>query len=329
MPNGVVGIVRLGVGILSGGPPFFGNWPAVPLDINIDGDSISTTAFQTTPPGPYWEIAQNSNILQPSSGYSYAQNIAVGGEKVSTMAANIATAGASVVSAAHAAGHKAVASVFGGTNDFCNPSYPSATVAQVEASWQLYASNARSAGFDYVVLGGILPRGEDGVPSALPAQFNIDRQQANSDAVANYKSWGFDAVCPIGLDPSWNNIPAIFGNILTGGDQTHPLPPGATIFALYWAYAIMSIGSNALLTGVSVASGTSAGGTNLTVTGRGFSRQFTPVVGIGGIQATNVTVLSDTQLTCTTGAAYGTGTGPCFVLTGLGSAALYNAWTYT
>ena len=302
------------------------SWPTTALGLILDGDSITTLAFTPPPPAPYWLYAQ-ANLL-PSGWGSQIADIAVAGEKVSTMAANLPGSVSSDIATAHSNGQVAVCWVFGGTNDLCNPTYPATTVSAVESSWQSYAAGARAAGADYVILGGILPRGLDGSDNTLPPQFNIDRQQCNADAALNYATWGFDAFTYIGDDPSFNNLANLTNNVLFGGDETHPLAAGHAIYANYFTRALMSIGSTATLTAIGPNRGAIAGGTLIEVHGSGFSGSPSPLVVIGGIIASSITVLSDTILTCVTGVSVGTGLGPSMVFTRLGSAILRNSFTW-
>ena len=82
----------------------------------------------------------------------------------------------------------------------------------------------------------------------------------------------------------------------------------------------------ATLTAISPASGTTAGGTSVTLTGTGFTGATG--VTLGGTAATGVTVVSDTTITCTTPAGTA-GTASVVVTTPGGANAANTLYTYT
>src|SRR5208282_733523 len=77
---------------------------------------------------------------------------------------------------------------------------------------------------------------------------------------------------------------------------------------------------------VSPTSGPSAGGTSCTITGTNYSG--TPIVTFGGNPATNVVVVSGTQITCVTPVGF-PGTVDVKVTETAGTATLHNGYTYT
>ena len=83
-------------------------------------------------------------------------------------------------------------------------------------------------------------------------------------------------------------------------------------------HAIALKGPIATITGVLPISGPSSGNTNITITGTQFEAAAT--VTIGGAPATNVVVVSDTQITATTPAGF---PGPAVVTVGLGSSTAF------
>lgn len=80
------------------------------------------------------------------------------------------------------------------------------------------------------------------------------------------------------------------------------------------------------ITSVSPPSGPQAGGTNVTLTGSNLTG--TTAVTVGGFAATNVTVVSDTQVTFTTGAASSPVFGSVVATNSVGIGARNNAFTY-
>jgi hypothetical protein len=80
------------------------------------------------------------------------------------------------------------------------------------------------------------------------------------------------------------------------------------------------------VTGISPNSGTTAGGTRVTVTGSGFQSGAT--VTVGGVAATSVNVVSSTMLTAVTG-AHATGTVSVVVTSNSVAATLANSYFYT
>lgn len=78
--------------------------------------------------------------------------------------------------------------------------------------------------------------------------------------------------------------------------------------------------------GITPNTGPEAGGTTVTATGSGFIDGETTVT-VGGVDATGVTVTSDTELTFVTPA--GTGTADVVITTTGGSVTLTDAFTYT
>ena len=80
------------------------------------------------------------------------------------------------------------------------------------------------------------------------------------------------------------------------------------------------------VTAISPATGPTAGGTQVTITGAGFAANST--VTIGGVACTNVTVVSATQIRCTTGAK-AAGTYDVVVTSSGASATLAAAFTYS
>ena len=79
------------------------------------------------------------------------------------------------------------------------------------------------------------------------------------------------------------------------------------------------------VTGISPSSGSTAGGTSVTITGTGFAGATS--VTMGGIPATNVAVVNSTTITCTT-PAQATGTASVLVTTPLGSNVANTLFTY-
>jgi len=100
------------------------------------------------------------------------------------------------------------------------------------------------------------------------------------------------------------------------------VPEAATsgVFAIsggYW-HSVALKGPPATITGVLPISGPSSGNTNITITGTNFVSPAT--VTIGGAPATNVVVVSDTQITATTPAGF---PGPAVVAVNLGSSTAF------
>jgi hypothetical protein len=108
----------------------------------------------------------------------------------------------------------------------------------------------------------------------------------------------------------------------------NPTPQANIVFT--WAQEQPFLGGAAVaptVSAVSPSSGTTAGGTNVTITGTGFIAGATAVVGqgsgpvTGAIALTNVTVVSPTQITATTGGGAKAGTFSLFVTTSGGTSA--------
>ena len=93
---------------------------------------------------------------------------------------------------------------------------------------------------------------------------------------------------------------------------------GVSAIAGGYGHTIALKGPIATITGVLPISGPSSGGTNITITGTNFFNPST--VTIGGAPATNVVVVSDTQITATTPAGF---PGPAVVTVGLGSSTAF------
>ena len=99
------------------------------------------------------------------------------------------------------------------------------------------------------------------------------------------------------------------GGVLVWGDNgsnqcTIPLAATSGVIAIAMgnSHIIALKGPPVTITGVLPISGPSSGGTNITITGTNFESPAT--VTIGGIPATNVVVVSDTQITATTPAGF-------------------------
>ena len=75
-------------------------------------------------------------------------------------------------------------------------------------------------------------------------------------------------------------------------------------------------------------SGSAAGGTNITVRGTGFSQGGTTTVELGAVPATNVSVVSDTEVTCTVPAGT-VGAVDVTLTNSRGTDTLAGAFTYT
>ena len=93
---------------------------------------------------------------------------------------------------------------------------------------------------------------------------------------------------------------------------------GVTAIAGGYHHTIALKGPITTITGVLPISGPSSGGTNITITGTQFEAAAT--VTIGGAPATNVVVVSDTQITATTPAGF---PGPAVVTVNLGSSTAF------
>ena len=93
---------------------------------------------------------------------------------------------------------------------------------------------------------------------------------------------------------------------------------GITAIAASFINTLALKGPPATITGVLPISGPSIGGTNITITGTNFEAPAT--VTIGGSPATNVVVVSDTQITATTPAGF---PGPAVVTVNLGSSTAF------
>ena len=93
---------------------------------------------------------------------------------------------------------------------------------------------------------------------------------------------------------------------------------GITAIAASFINTLALKGPPATITGVLPISGPSSGNTNITITGTNFEAPAT--VTIGGASATNVVVISDTQITATTPAGF---PGPAVVAVNLGSSTAF------
>jgi len=103
------------------------------------------------------------------------------------------------------------------------------------------------------------------------------------------------------------------------GQSTIPASAQSGVIAIAsGVYHTIALKSHETITGVLPISGSSSGGTNITITGTQFDAAAT--VTIGGAPATNVVVVSDTQITATTPAGF---PGPAVVTVGLGSSAAF------
>ncbi len=99
---------------------------------------------------------------------------------------------------------------------------------------------------------------------------------------------------------------------------THTLLGGST---LGFDFALVGVVTVSTVTSVSPVSGSTAGGTAVTITGTSFSGS--PSVTFGGVAATSVVVVNSTTITCVTG-AHAAG----LVTVAVGSATLANGYTY-
>lgn len=101
-------------------------------------------------------------------------------------------------------------------------------------------------------------------------------------------------------------------------DGTHTLLGGST---LGFDFALVGVVTVSTVTSVSPATGSTAGGTAVTITGTSFSGS--PSVTFGGVAATSVVVVNSTTITCVTG-VHAAG----LVTVAVGSATLANGYTY-
>lgn len=114
-----------------------------------------------------------------------------------------------------------------------------------------------------------------------------------------------------------------------GGAVVLVTNPGGIITGLAtgFTYSATPAASTLTVTGVSPSSGPMAGGTLVTITGQGFSAGA--IVTVGGVPATNVTVLSSTQMLASTPASSVSGPATVVVTMNNFGNALTGAFTYT
>lgn len=114
-----------------------------------------------------------------------------------------------------------------------------------------------------------------------------------------------------------------------GGAVVLVTNPGGIITGLAtgFTYSATPAASTLAVTGVSPSSGPMAGGTLVTITGQGFAAGA--IVTVGGVPATNVTVLSSTQMLASTPASSVSGPATVVVTVNNFGNALAGAFTYT
>lgn len=281
------------------------------MGIVADGDSI-TEGYACATGFRYTDVSQR--YFAP--GFGTLTNIAIIGELFTTMLANLSTAVIPLITAAHAAGQVAVCFCAGGVNDVIQ----GASAAAVFASATSYFEACKAAGADFCVGWTLLPHG--GTGAVLSNTYTY-----NNLLRANYKAIGIDVLVDAATEPQLIVASTGLPNSQLSPDQTHWNQFGHSILADHFAPAILSLqGSRPYLTSASASSGTSAGGTTVTLYGSGLTGVVN--VAFSGINAASFTVVSDSQIQAVTGAAWATGTGEIAVMGPPGRARLPGAWSY-
>lgn len=120
-------------------------------------------------------------------------------------------------------------------------------------------------------------------PATVTVPFNA--AQAGSSTVVMYKQSG--TATPEALTVTATTAGTVSAQV--------------TSFSRFWAMVAAATNPNTLtVTAVVPPTGPAAGGTQVAITGTGFSTTGTTTVEFGGVAATNVTVVSETSITCTT-----------------------------
>jgi hypothetical protein len=279
-----------------------------PAGICVDGDSISAG---------YGSGVEYSTLAaaEMQSGFGTMTNIAVSGETFATMLSNIPSNVVPVINAAISAKQIPMCSCFAGTNDIV----ASASASAVYTTATNYFETCKTDGAKYCFAWTILPR------SGF-AGFEATRLSFNSMLLAGYSSIEVDYVVNVGADPSLGNVNATSNGTLYL-DGIHPTAFGDQILADYFAANLLQVGTGVSVTGISPGTGSIAGGTSVTITGKGFLGAT--VVNIGGLRAASFTVVDDGHITATTPAAYYAGAGPVIIIAPNGSGLLASGWTWT
>ncbi len=164
-------------------------------------------------------------------------------------------------------------------------------------------------------------------PGSGSASISFTAGATNGGAVSNYE-YSLDGVTYTALSPADATSPVTIPGLTGGTTYTVYLKArnSAGLSSASAAVSVTPLAAAPTLSSVSTTSGTSAGGTSITITGSNFLAGAT--VTVGGAACTSVTVVSATSITCTTPA--GTAGAQNIVVTNTDSqsATLSSGFTY-
>lgn len=285
-----------------------------------DGDSLTRGVGAFT---PSWLAYPANAANNYRKAYGITTNVALDGETMVSMLANLSTAVYPLITAAHAAGRAAICSCAGGTNDI---GIGANTAAQVMTTATSYFAGLKSNGADYTIGWTLLARNNPGTIMTAVLTYN----QLLRTAVAN-RTIQIDYLVDAGADSTIGNSTNV-SNATYFPDGLHPSIFGSQVQANLFAAAILSYRTQACVRSVTPTSGTHNGGTTVDIFGSGFAGATN--VAIGGLLATIVGSVTDDHIQCTTAAAPGTQWPWLYqqdvaVLGPLGCGQLRGVWTWT
>lgn len=155
------------------------------VNVVVDGDSLSS-GYQIGLSAAYPSIAQAAL----PAGYLTFEDIAIAGETLQTMEANVSTAVCPLIAAAPKP-QIPIVSIWGGSNDILADYNPTAllTVAQN------YYQAAKACGAKYVIAWTVIPR------NSAFTFVEPNRLTYNAGLRSSYKSMGADYLIDVGADP--------------------------------------------------------------------------------------------------------------------------------
>jgi hypothetical protein len=127
-----------------------------------------------------------------------------------------------------------------------------------------------------------------------------------------------DGVCVYRKNRTGDLRTTVFAGSLTDLTDSYSALPGYTL-----TYLDTSMGA---ISSVSPSSGTASGGTAITILGAGFKNATGAT--LGGVAVTSFVVVSDTKITCVTGAHSAGAVTLAIQITGSSDATLASAYTY-
>jgi uncharacterized repeat protein (TIGR02059 family) len=145
-----------------------------------------------------------------------------------------------------------------------------------------------------------------GAPTSLTAtagsgsaSISFTAGATNGGAISNYE-YSLDGITFIALNPADATSPVTIPGLTGGTTYTVYLKArnSAGLSSASSAVSVTPLAAVPTVSSVSASSGTSAGGTSITITGTNFLAGAT--VTVGGVSCTNVTVVSATSITCNT-----------------------------